>query len=169
MNQKDAERRRKGRLSRKMGQKFEERIEEAFAYYRQRGFAHVDKNQEPMRVLKRLDGGKFIACFTKKAQADFKGTIKGGRTVVYEAKFTASEKLEQSVVDPNQTEYLDFHNALGARCYVIAGYASGAVYLIPWVVWKNMKERFGRKYVKEDDLEPYKVRESWNGVLMLII
>ena len=96
------------------------------------------------------------------------GTIKGGRTVMFEAKFTAADRMEQSRVLQSQQDYMDRHQALGARCFVIAGFSSGMVYCVPWDIWKTMKDHFGRKYVTEADLEKYQVQTAWNGTLLLL-
>lgn len=154
-------------LSRERGKAFEDRINASLEYYRSRGFAAVEKTPEPMKPIKSLGDGKFIACYVKKAQADYKGLVKGGRTVIFEAKYTDSDRLSQDRVTQEQTDYLNEHAALGARCYVIAGFSSGNVYMIPWHVWSSMKERFGRKYVTEEDLFQVKVQTGWNGTLML--
>lgn len=154
-------------LSRERGKAFEERINASLEYYRSRGYASVEKTPEPMKPIKDLGEGKFIACYEKKAQADYKGVMKGGREIVFEAKYTASDRLTQDRVTPEQTEFMNQHTALGARCYVIGGFASGNVYLIPWAVWSDMKNQFGRKYATEADLQPYKTKTGWNGVFML--
>ena len=154
-NTKDPRRQRLGAIAKAKGKHFEERLDQAFAYYRDRGYAIIEKTPEPMRPTKNLGNGKFIAFFEKKAQPDYKGIIKGGRTVMFEAKFTAKERMEQDRVEREQGEYLDRHECLGARCYVLAGFGSGEVYRVPWSVWKDMKEHFGRKYVTETDLEDY--------------
>ena len=109
-----------------------------------------------------------MACYTKKAQVDYKGTIKGGRTVLFEAKFTATDRLTQDRVIDKQASYMDRHQRLGARCFVVAGFSTGEVYKIPWNDWKAMKDLFGRKYVKEEDLQPYRVKTAWNGTLFLL-
>ena len=156
-----------GAVAKAQGRAFEERLEAAFAYYRRRGTASVDKTPEPMKVLESLGKGQFKACFLKKAQPDFSGTVRGGRSVMFEAKYTSGNRLEQSRVLPQQAETLTLHQQLGARCYVIAGFASGRVYRIPWKVWSGMKETFGRKYVREEDLINYLV-DVRNGILMLL-
>jgi recombination protein U len=156
-----------GWLSRERGKAFEARIDASLEYYRSRGYAAVEKTPEPMKPLKDLGNGRFVACYEKKAQADYKGVIKGGREVVFEAKYTDSDRLLQDRVTKEQTEYIEAHAVLGARCYVIGGFSSGSVYLIPWAVWSDMKNQFGRKYATEADLEPYKTKTGWNGMLML--
>lgn len=165
--EKDPLRQWQGKVSKAKGKQFENMLDLTFAYYKQRGFAIVEKTPEPMRPTKNLGGGRFEAFFEKKAQPDYKGTIKGGRTVMFEAKYTSSDRMEQSRVSPGQTDYMNIHSELGARCYVVIGFEKGDVYLIPWDIWKNMKEHFGRKYVKESDLNDFKVKTAWNGTMLI--
>ena len=166
--EKDPRRQLMGKISKAKGKHFEVRLDASFAYYRDRGYAIIEKTPEPMRPTKNLGNGKFIAFFEKKAQPDYKGTIKGGRTVMFEAKFTAKDRMEQDRVEREQGEYLDRHERLGARCYVLDGFGSGEVYRIPWPAWRAMKELFGRKYVTEADLEQYRVHTAWNATLQLL-
>ena len=165
---KDPKRQLLGKIARQKGQYFEQRLDGSFDYYRDRGYAVIEKTPEPMKVIKPEGSGRFLACYTKKAQVDYKGTIKGGRTVMFEAKFTAADRMEQSRVLQSQQDYMDRHQALGARCFVIAGFSSGMVYCVPWDIWKTMKDHFGRKYVTEADLEKYQVQTAWNGTLLLL-
>ena len=157
-----------GGIAKARGKQFESRIDDSFAYYAQKGFAIIEKTPEPMHPTKNLGNGKFIAYYEKQAQPDYKGTIKGGRTVMFEAKFTDADRMEQSRVLQSQQDYMDRHQALGARCFVIAGFSSGMVYCVPWDIWKTMKDHFGRKYVTEADLEKYQVQTAWNGTLLLL-
>jgi len=164
----DPRRQLQGLKNRAHGKQFEDRIDTAFEYYRLRGFASVEKTPEPMRIIERLSGGKFIACFLKKAQPDYKGVIKGGREVMFEAKYTDTDRIDQSRVSSEQSATMNEHQRLGARCYVLAGYSTGAVYRIPWDVWRDMKTAFGRKYVTEADLKEYRLQAAPNGVLDLL-
>lgn len=167
-HEKDPRRQLLGKLAKEMGKKFEQRLDQTFEYYDERGYAIVEKTPEPMRPTKSLGNGKFIAYFEKKAQPDYKGTLKGGRALVFEAKFTSTDRMEQSRVLPGQQEYMEKHCKLGARCYVVIGFISGEVYRLPWEVWRDMKEIFGRKYVTEDDVQKYRVATAWNGTLYLL-
>lgn len=167
MGKQPIDRHRQGAEAKAQGKAFEDRLQEAFSWYQLRGMASIEKTPEPMKVLRSTGRGQFLACFTKKAQPDFTGTIRGGRSVMFEAKYTTGDRLEQTRVLPSQTEYLNRHQALGARCYVIAGFASGRVYRIPWKVWAGMKERFGQKYVREEDLIDFLV-DVRNGRLMIL-
>lgn len=168
-HEKDPRRQWLGLRAKRMGQEFESLLDESFAYYDERGFACIEKTPEPMKPVKDLGNGKFIACYEKKAQPDYKGTIKGGRSVMFEAKFTSTEKMGQKRVSQGQTDYMNKHQLLGARCYVVIGFATGNVYRFPWEDWCSMKEIFGRKYVTEqDNIQKYKVDRSWNGKLILL-
>lgn len=165
---KNPKRQLQGKISREKGKQFEDRISRSLDFYRQRGFADIEKTPEPMKVLHSMEHGRFTACFEKKAQPDFKGVLKGGLEILFEAKYTDGEKLEQSRVGELQADYMNRHQRLGARCYVIAGFSSGKAYKIPWDVWHNMKELFGRKYVTEKDVKKFLVSEAWNGILLLL-
>ena len=165
---KDPKRQLLGKIARERGKQFEGRIDAALEYYAMKGFADIEKTPEPMKPIKDLGNGRFIACYEKKAQPDYKGTLKGGRSIMFEAKFTATERMEQSRVLDGQANYMNRHQKLGARCYVVIGFQSMEVYRIPWEVWSAMKEHFGRKYVTEADVEKYRVPIAWNGALMLL-
>lgn len=166
--QKDPRRQLIGALSKAKGERFENDLTAAFDYYRASGFASIEKTPEPMKPTKNLGNGKFIAFFTKKAQCDYSGTIKGGRRVIFEAKFTSADRMEQNRVSEEQTSYMKEHSALGARCFVLIGFGTGNAYRIPWEVWANMKEIFGHKYVTEQEIQKFKCERAWNGVLTIL-
>lgn len=103
----------------------------ACGYYRAIGLAAIDKTPEPMRVLRPLENGQFVACFAKKAQPDFEGTLSSGRSVMFEAKTTRTGKIDQSAVTKEQGDYLDAHGAMNALCFVVVSF--GDVYaVVPW-------------------------------------
>ena len=142
-----------GLVNRAQGLAFENLIERGLDYYRRQGLAVVEKTPEPMRVIKSLSGGRFQAVFTKKAQPDYKGTLNGGRAVVFEAKYTGSDSIEQSRVTPEQVAALEAHCQAGALCFVLVGFESGTeMWCIPWPVWRNMQNYFGHKHIKHIEL-----------------
>lgn len=157
-----------GMVNRAQGKLFEDRINIALAHYDRLGLASVEKTPEPMRPIKRLSEGRFVAVFEKPAQPDYKGTLKGGRAVVFEAKHTSTGQMEQNRVTDAQAQRLDHHQDLGALCFVVAGFGQEDVFRIPWKVWREMKAAFGRKYVTPKDLEEYRVQLSRAGVLLLL-
>ena len=109
----------KGKKNRQEGKSFEDILDRTFAYYSARGFALIDKTPEPFKIIKRLEQMRFIGCFVKRAQPDYKGTIKGGRSVIFEAKYTSTDRLTQDRVSDAQCSYMNLASELGAKCYVI--------------------------------------------------
>ena len=162
------DRRQLGKENRAEGKAFEKKLEDAFDYYKSKGFAQIDKTPEPTKFVKRLKGGQFIAAPDKKAQPDFKGTLNGGRSVMFEAKYTSGDRIEDKRVTETQWRYLTQATGLGARCFILAGFSSGNVYKIPWEKWTAMKEIYGRRYVTEKDLLQYQVKTGWHGLLMIL-
>jgi len=165
---KDPMRQYQGAISKAKGKNFELYIDRSLDYYMYKGLAEIEKTPEPMRPVKSVGNGKFIAFFEKKAQPDYKGTIRGGKSIMFEAKFTSADRIEQDRVLQEQAEKLTKHQRLGALCFVIVGFDSGEVYRVPWNAWKNMKELYGRKYVTEAELENYRVEIAPNGILLLL-
>ena len=84
-HRKDPVKQYKGAISKAQGKHFEDYIDLALRYYEQKGEAAIEKTPEPMRPTRDLGNGKFIAYYEKHAQADYKGTLKGGRTVLFDA------------------------------------------------------------------------------------
>ncbi len=87
---------------------------------------------------------------------------------MFEAKFTEHDRILQDAVNEGQTEYMDKADSLGARCYVVCGFATGNVYRVPWGVWKNMQRIFGHKYVTEKEITQYQIQKSWNDMLLIL-
>jgi recombination protein U len=147
-----------GRRNRENGREFERRVEASLERLAELGAAYVTKNAEAVRILRNLGGGRYVVVYASNGEPDYKGVLRGGKCVVLEAKYSGTAKTAQSRVYPNQAAALERYAELGAKCYVLAGYADGSVYRVPWEVWREMKERFGRKYVTAADLKRYRVR-----------
>lgn len=140
-----------------MGEIFENFINASCIHYDILGEASIEKTPEPMKVIKELGHGKFIASFTKKAQPDYKGVLKSGRAVIFEAKHTDADRIEQSRLTDVQHENLEKYAKLGAYCFVLVSFKFQTFHSVPWQIWREMKAMFGRKYMTEEDLKPYKV------------
>ena len=112
----------------------------------------IEKTPEPMKVIKPEGNGRFLACYTKKAQVDYKGTLKGGRTILIEAKFTSTDRLTQDRVLDIQASYMDQPPAASAlAASSLPAFSTGEVYKIPWDDWRaHERARSDGKYVKED-------------------
>lgn len=138
------------------GKNFEKLIDLACKYYRDEGKADIAKIDEPFRVIRLKKAGRFEGQFTKNANPDFEGTLNGGRSICFEAKYTTSDRMKQSVVSDKQAEVLEIKSNLGGLAGVCIG-IKDRYFFIPWQIWSNMKDIFGRKYVKADDLSQYEV------------
>lgn len=146
-----------GAKAHRNGETFEAIIDRACVLYEQAGVAKIEKTPEPMKPLRRLKLGQFVACFTKSAQPDYKGTLRGGRAVCFEAKHAASGRIEQQRVTPEQAEALDKHDELGAVCFVLVSFRFDNFYRVPWHVWRDMPDHFGKVSANEKDLEPFRI------------
>lgn len=147
------------------GHLFEDSIIAACKTYAQNGQAAIDKTPEPFRVTKKYKNGEFTGRFTSPAQPDFQGTLKGGKSIVFEAKYTTTDRLKQDILTVRQAETLDYHHSLGAITAICAGIGQ-AYYFIPWTVWRDMKSIFGRKHLKPQDIEKYRVHYAM-GIMFL--
>lgn len=158
----------RGRQSRIMGDHFENMITASLRWYEDKGVACVEKTPEPMKPLRAPNRqGQFLACYVKAGQPDFKGTLTGGRSVVFEAKHTDSDRIEYSRLTDEQVEKLNTHHKLGAAAFVLVSFGLQDFYRIPWEIWRDMKAIYGRKHIKQPELEPYRVQYI-AGVLKLL-
>lgn len=157
----------RGAQNRAQGNIFERIIDSACTDYRQAGFAEIEKTPEPMQPIRNMGQGQFIAHFAKKAQPDYKDTLRGGKSIVIEAKHTDGDRIKQDRVTPEQTEALNRHYELGALCFVLVSIRMNLFAMIPWPVWERMKLHFGRKYMTEQDIARYKVPFNGRSVLFL--
>ena len=158
-----------GARSRAEGAGFETIISSACDYYRAIGRADIEKTPEPMKPLGGADrSGRFLACYTKQAQPDYKGVLSGGRAVVFEAKHTDTGRLMHNRVSPAQAACLRRISQLGGIAFVLCSFNSREFYRIPWPVWDNMKNAFGRKYITSADLAEYRIRVAAPGVLLFL-
>ncbi len=91
----------RGKQARVAGGYFENIISASCDYYLSRGLAKIEKTPEPMKPLGAKNRkGQFLACYTKQAQPDYGGTLKGGRSIYFEAKHTDDERIEQRRLTP---------------------------------------------------------------------
>lgn len=144
----------RGRLNRKEGAEFEKLIERSCEYYREKGIALIEKTPEPIRILTKVDNhGTFKACFIKQAQPDFKGTLKGGKAIVFDAKCTSTDKINVSVLSTEQEKDLLMHNRLGAWAGVILCYSFKTFVMMPILTFTAAREHNGHKWWTADEAE----------------
>ncbi|MCI8935196.1 MAG: hypothetical protein HFE80_11970 [Clostridiaceae bacterium] len=148
------------------GHFFEDYIKRACVLYSQQGRAEIEKTPEPFRVTaKNRNDGTFSGRFTARAQPDFQGTLDGGRSIVFEAKYTTTDRMKQGVVTDEQAKCLQHHHERGALSAVCVG-IQNSFFFVPWLLWADMKNLFGRKYVTADDLEELRVK--FNGSVLFL-
>lgn len=161
-------RQRRGWKNKKTGEAFEETIAHACERYKDKGIAEIEKTPEPIKQIGAKDRrGQFRACYQKKAQPDFKGTLRGGTSVVFEAKHTDGDRIAQSAVTEDQEKRLERHWRLGAIAFVLVSLGQQDFYRVPWATWRNMKTIYGHKHMKKEDLEQFRV-EYKNGTLRFL-
>ncbi len=166
---KDPRRQLQGKRSKILGEYFENLIASACDYYREQGIAHIEKTPEPMKVISPVPKkpGKFIACFEKAAQPDYKGTLIGSKSIVFEAKHTDHDKIERGRLTQEQLEGLENHYRLGAIAFVLVSFGFEDFFRIPWDVWRDMKKIYGRKYIKVEELENYRIPSTGMRIWLL--
>ncbi len=159
-----------GLSNRNAGHRFEDIISIACRYYAEHDIAVIEKTPEPMRPLKPYGArhmGQFVAIYEKQAQPDFKGVLMNGRGIIFEAKHTDGDRINRSVVTEVQEKNFNIYEKMGAICFVMVSMGFQEFYRIPWNVFSDMKSLFGRKYMKKEELEPYKVPEKYGNILFL--
>lgn len=162
------QRRYQGKLNKVQGAAFEQLIEAGCNYYRQQQIADIEKTPEPMKPIRDLGNGRFVAVYTSAAQADFKGFFSGGRAINFEAKYTDTGEMKQSKVTEDQAERLERAYQYGACAFVLCSFGSVAFYRIPWEVWRDMKAHYGHKYITPQEASRFKVRIGGPGVLLFL-
>ena len=164
----NVQRSQRGLQSKRAGEHFENLITASLNWYRDKGVAFIEKTPEPMRPLRppnRL--GQFLACYTKAGQPDFKGTLTGGRAVVFEAKHTDAKQIEYGRLTQEQIDSLTEHHRLGAAAFIMVSFELQDFYREPWETWRDMKTIYGHKHMTRAELEPFRVQYI-AGVLKLL-
>ena len=168
MTEKELAARYRNKLNRHQGKDFESLIEAACCYYRDRDVADIEKTPEAMKTLRNLGNGQFVAVYTKKAQADFKGFLMGGAAVCFEAKHTDTGRMDQDRVTPDQAERLERCHSYGGHAFVPCSFSGLDFFRVPWSTWRGMKNLFGHKYITPQDVERCRVRIGGPGVLLFL-
>lgn len=119
--------------------------------------ACIEKTPEdfhPQKIDKKSK--KVSGYYKEKAQPDFKGTLKGGRAICFEAKMTMKDRINKSVITENQATCLSNHAMLGAYCGVCV-MINKTVGFVPWGIWRNMEDHYEKKSLSESELKEFEV------------
>lgn len=138
------------------GKFLERMIQQGCIYYEQRGLALIEKTPEPFIVTKKQAKGYFTGRFTGRAQPDFQGTLKNGRSIMFEAKYTSKDRINSKVITEYQADRLNYHAELGALTGVCC-MIGRTIAFVPWNVWQSMKSIYGRQYMTENDIKEFQV------------
>jgi len=155
----------RGAKNRAQGNFFENYIDAGCTYYSINNIAEIEKTPEPMKVIKSLGGGKFVAVFTKKAQPDYKGIASNGKGIMFDAKHTEADRIEKKALSKEQEEKLLKYAEMNGMAFVLVSIKFERVFRIPISVWKNMKEIFGHQYMTPEEMKKYEVHFNPLGAL----
>lgn len=143
-------------ISSDRGREFEYLIMTGCDYYADRRRAVIGKVYEPYRCLKKYDGGRFLGQWVGRAEPDFKGVLRGGRAIAFEAKSTKKSRIQKSALTNEQAEWLDAQAEMGAVVFVCVE-IKDRFFSIPWYVWRDMRSVFGKKFLMPGDIAEYEV------------
>ncbi len=156
-----------GMRSKESGELFERWLSRACEFYLSKGLAHIEKTPEPFHITGKDSNGTVRGYYEKKGQPDYKGILCDGTGIMFEAKHTDSDRINQSVVTDTQWKNLDIYERFGAYCYVMVSIRLERFYRVPWNIWKCMKKLFGHKYMNEQELLSYRLLEKQQTILIL--
>lgn len=157
---------RRGRINRAEGAEFEKLIEISCEYYKEKGLAYIEKTPEPFRVTRKLDKGQFIGHFTKQAQPDFKGTLKGGKAIVFDAKCTMTDSIQITKLSDEQHYSLKRHDTLGALAGVLLCFSFKTFVWLPIFTFENAKHYNGHQYWTAYEALKYGLEIRFTGSML---
>lgn len=138
------------------GHEFEDLIQRGSVYYADHGRAIVGKVYEPYRCTKKLEGGRFLGQWTGRAEPDFKGVLRGGRAVAFECKSTRKSRIQRNALTDEQIGWLEAQAEMGAAAFVCID-IQGRFFSVPWYIWRDMKDVYGKKFLMPGDIPHYEV------------
>ena len=103
-----------GRRSKAAGETFERWITNACEFYLRGGWAHIEKTPEPFHITGKDGNGVVRGYYEKKGQPDYKGILCDGSGIMFEAKHTDSDRINQNVITDTQWGSLDSYEKFGA-------------------------------------------------------
>lgn len=156
-----------GKKNKINGSLFEQWISNSCDAYLEEETAFIEKTPEPFHIVKKGENGIVSGYYAKAAQPDYKGILRSGRGIAFEAKHTDTDRIKQNAVTDEQARNLNIYHEFGAVCFVLVSMSFESFYRVPWPVWREMKERFRHKYMSLDELKPYKICADINQIKFL--
>lgn len=110
--------------------------------------------------------GQFTGYFTKQAQPDFKGTLKDGQAIVFDAKCTSTDKINVSALSAEQEKDLLLHCKLGAWAGVILCYSFKTFVMMPILTFTAAGEHNGHKWWTADEAKEKGYPVKFTGTMI---
>lgn len=136
----------------KRGQALENLILYSCRQYSTKGKARIDKVPTPMKTYR----GKTF--YSEKSTVDFSGTIKGGRSVDFDAKATREKRFaicDNTHLAPHQVAYLKEKHELGGIAFLLVEFTTrNEHYIVTYPAIERFIERGaagGRKSIAYDE------------------
>lgn len=142
------------------GMDFEALIEFSNRQYETQGLAVINKRPTPVKIIQKLAGGWIKGFVEKQSTVDFDGTVRGGRSIVFEAKQVKSEtRFDLRNIEQHQVDYLAKCHKMGGISFVlIEVVAMRTIFLLPYETlnyyWIRKQQGIrGTQSIPFDDLE----------------
>lgn len=149
----------RGKRSKAYGDQFENLIELSCKRYASQGLAYINKTFPPFTAIRR-QRGQVVGFYGNSGQPDFAGTLKNGRSVVFEAKHTNTTNIPFERIANHQKQALKKHHKLGAKAFILVAFKLDDIYKIPINDWLKLEKNIGKKSVNEKDLKEYKLNKD---------
>lgn len=151
-----------GRAAKSAGSALESLLALHHVRAREQTIADVRKVEPPVRRLRSLGGGQFVAVYAAKSGCDYRGILRGGLALTIEAKSGNGESLARSEFTPAEVLDLDECAALGGISIAV-WYRSDlrALYAIPWQSMPWRKSGRGQSVRAEDVREWFVVQAPY--------
>lgn len=125
-------------------------IEIASRHYRMKRLARLDKAATPTKNIR----GRLV--YAEKSTVDFYGTVKGGRSVYFDAKSTRNKtSFPLKNIKDHQTDFLQEQAELGAAVFFLIEFAEQKeFYYLPYSIARQYIDEAaegGRKSIPYDD------------------
>ena len=154
------------------GMGLETEIEYANKQYAAKGLALIQKIPTPVKVLKQT-GNRVQGFWEKKSTLDFRGTVKGGISISFDAKevSTSDKGLPLSYIAEHQITHIRSALTVGEVSFILCHikkadkryFAPGNIILAYWDWWQENKGKRGCKCIPVEAM--IEVR-SGNGVVL---
>lgn len=101
------------------GMLLEQEVELTNKQYGIKGIAQIQKVATPIKVIRKMPGGKLMACWDKKSTVDFVGCLYDGTYVCFDAKETQEKSLKLANIKPHQLKHMKDTYELGGAAFIL--------------------------------------------------